>query len=147
MVAGSELARQDVMKDNIILSNHREVLDYRTNPKFSQRVDITTKYVAGTIALFAHPIYITAQLSIRAARGVRKMAKKTLQASFEVKQLYQEREIGTKLTAAFETVKNKLPSAAGDRAIADAIEADLQDLEVEPKTYVSESRSDREEAA
>lgn len=147
MLAGSELARQDEMKDNIILSNHREVLDYRTNPKFSQAVDITTEYVAGAIDFIAHAIYISAQLSIRAARGGKKMARKTLQASFQAKQIYQEREIGDKLLTAFETVKQKLPNADGDRNIVAAIEADLHDLEVEAENYANGDREAKEDVA
>lgn len=139
MLAGSETARQDVMKDNIILSNHREVLDYRTNPKFSQAVDVTTEYVSGAIDFIAHTIYITAQLSIRAARGWRAMASMTVDASTQAKQLYEEHELGDKLAETFESVKGKLLSSESDRTIA-AIEADMNDLEMEAETYVNESR-------
>lgn len=146
MLAGSETARQDVMKDNIILSNHREVLDYRTNPKFSRAVDVTTEYVSGAIDFIAHTIYITAQLSIRAARGWRAMGSITLDASVQAKQFYDENELGDKLSETFATVKERVLSSSSDRTIA-AIEADLSELEVEAENYLSEARDTSEEMA
>jgi hypothetical protein len=95
-------------KNNIILNNHREALDYRTNPRYAEAVETTTEYVAGVIDLLAHALYITVQLSVRAAKGWRVAYDRTVEFSNQASEYYYEYGLPEKVEEVTASLKNKV---------------------------------------
>ncbi|WP_017324972.1 hypothetical protein [Synechococcus sp. PCC 7336] len=141
------MTEEQQSQNNIILSNHRTVLDYRTNQQYSEAVDNATAYVAGAIDFVAYAIYAGAQLSVQAARALQTIGARAFVLGQRANEFYYDKGLDQKVKQLASATKAKI-SEYRDASPAVMSEPELgldSELDLEPEVFASSSRSVEEE--
>lgn len=147
------MTEEQQSQNNIILSNHRTVLDYRTNQRYSEAVDNATAYVAGTIDFIAYAIYAGAQLSVQAAQALQTLGARAFVLGQRANEFYYDKGLDQKVNQLASVAKAKIseyrdasPAVMSEPELDLDSEFDLEpELDLEPAVLRSSSHPVEEE--